>query len=57
MKNQQICHQALFRVYRVHGIQNDRLDLTISEFLTVWKTQYRSRRYQQFCEVNKHEKL
>ena len=37
MKNQWKS-QPLFWVHRVYGIQNDRLDLTINEFLTVLKT-------------------
>ena len=40
------CH-PLFRVHRVLGIQNDRLDLTNNEFLTIWKTQHHSQRYLQ----------
>ena len=33
---------------RGYGIQNDRLDLTINEFLSVWKTMHRGLRYFQF---------
>ena len=39
LKNEQTSHQTLFQVYRVHGIQKNCLNLTINEFLTVWKTQ------------------
>ena len=52
-KNQwKSCH-PLFRVHRVYGIQNDPLDLTINEFLTVWKKQHRSKRYYQITETQK----
>ena len=57
MKNPWKSRHPLFRVHRVYGIQNDRLDLTINEFLTIWKTQHRSKRYLQICEMKKPEKL
>ena len=57
MKNPRKSRHPLFRVHRIHGIQNDRLDLTINEFLTIWKTQHQSKRYLQICEMKKPEKL
>ena len=41
------CH-PLFWVHRVYGIQNNHLDLTINEFLTIWKTIHHIKRYLQF---------
>ena len=57
MKNPWKSRHPLFRVHRVYGIQNDRLDLTINKFLTIWKTQHGSKRYLQICEIKKPEKL
>ena len=56
MKNPWKSRHQLFRVHRVYGIQNDRLDLTVNEFFTVWKTMLRSQRYSQKCKMKKHEK-
>ena len=56
MKNPWKSCNLLFRVHRVYGIQNGHLNLTINEFLTVWKMQYYSKRYQQICEMKTHEK-
>ena len=44
MKNPLKSRHLLFRVHRVYGIQNDRLDLTVNEFLTVLKTLHCSQR-------------
>ena len=50
MKNPwKTCHR-FFRVDRVYIHQNDRLDLTVNEFFTVWKTMFLSQRYFQFFE-------
>ena len=49
------CH-PLFRVHRVYGIQNDRLDLTINKFLTFLKTQHHIKRYLQICETKEKRK-
>ena len=57
MKNPWKSRHPLFLVHRVYGIQNDRLDLTINELLTVWKTMHRSKRYLQISEMKKPEKL
>ena len=57
MKNQGKSLHPLFWVDRGYGIQNNRIDLTINEFLTVWKTQYSSKRYLQICEVKPPKKL
>ena len=38
-------------VYRVYGIQNDRLNLRINEFLLVLKTMHCSQRYLQFFDL------
>ena len=43
MKNPLKSRHLLFRVHRVYGIQNDRLDLTVNEFLTVSKTPHSSK--------------
>ena len=48
MKNQWESRHLLFGVHRGYGIQNDRLDLTINEFLSVWRTMHRGPRYFQF---------
>ena len=48
MKNQWKSRHLLFGVHRGYGIQNDRLDLTINEFLSVWKTMHCGLRYLQF---------
>ena len=48
MKNPWKSRHLLFGVHRGYGIQNDRLDLTINEFLAVWKTMHRGLRYFQF---------
>jgi len=50
MKNPWKSRHLLFGVHRGYGIQNDRLDLTINEFLAVWKTMHRGLRYFQFFE-------
>ena len=57
MKNPWKSRHLLFGVHRGYGIQNDRLDLTINEFLMIWKTQHRSKRYLQICEMKNPEKL
>ena len=57
MKNPLKSRHLLFRVHRVYGIQNDCLDLTINEFLTIWKTQHRSKRYSLICKMKTTEKL
>ena len=50
--------KVLFPICKINfGIQNDCLDLTINEFLTIWKTQHCSKRYLQICEMKKTEKL
>ena len=46
----------LFWVLRVYGIQNDRLDLTITEFLTFLKIQHHIKRYLQICETKEKRK-
>ena len=56
MKNPLKSRHPIFRVHRIHGIQNDRLDLTINEFLTIKKMQYRSKRYLKICEMKKTTK-
>ena len=43
-------HQ-LFRVHRVYGIQNDRLDLTVNKFFMVWKTMLPSQIYSVKCKM------
>ena len=43
------CH-TFFGFHRVYGMQNDRLDLTVNEFFTVWKMMLCSQRYFQFFE-------
>ena len=48
MKNPWKSRHLLFGVHRGYGIQNDRLDLTINEFLSVFKTLHRGPRYFQF---------
>ena len=40
----------------VYVIQNNHLDLSINEFLTVWKKQHQSKRYLQICERKNDEK-
>ena len=41
----------------VYGIQNNHLDPMIDKFLMVWKTQYRSKRYLQICEMKPPKKM
>ena len=48
MKNPWKSRHPLFWVNRVYGIQNDHHDLTINDFLMVWKTMHRSQIYLQF---------
>ena len=38
-------------------MQNDRLDLTINEIFTVWKTMLLSRRYSQKCKMKKLKEM
>ena len=57
MKNPLKSRHLLFRVHRVYGIQNDRLDLTVNEFLTVSKTLHSSKRYSQKCKTKKFKEL
>ena len=48
---------TFFRVDRVYIHQNDRLDLTVNEFFTVWETMLRSQRYSQKCKMKKLKEL
>ena len=57
MKNPKKCRHLLFWVHRVYGMQNERLDLTINEFFTVWKTMLLSQRYSQKCKMKKLKEL
>ena len=50
MKNPWKTRHMFFRVDRVYIHQNDRLDLTVNEFFTVWKMMLLSQRYFQFFE-------
>ena len=47
-KNPWKSRHPLFWIHRVYGIQNDRLNLTINEFLKIWKTMHHSKRYSYF---------
>ena len=57
MKNPLKSRHLLFGVHRVYGIQNDRLNLTVNEFLTVLKTLHSSKRYSQKCKRKKSKEL
>ena len=57
MKNPLKSRHLLFLVHRVYGIQNDYLDLTIREFLTVLKTLHSSKRYSQKCWTKKIQRI
>ena len=50
MKNPWKTRHVFFRVDRVYIHKNDRLDLTVNEFFTVWKMMLLSKRYFQFFE-------
>ena len=54
MKNPWSSRHLLFWVY---GIQNDRLDLTINQFLTFLKMQHHIKRYLQICETKEKRKF
>ena len=57
MKNPWKTRHRFFRVDRVYIHQNDRLDLTVNEFFTVWETMLRSQRYSQKCKMKKLKEL
>ena len=56
-KNEKSMKKTLptFWVHRVYCIQNYRHNITINEFLTVWKMQHRSKRYLQIWEIKRTE--
>ena len=55
MKNPWRGRNPLFWVHRVYGIQNDRLDLTINQFLTFLKMHHHIKRYLQSETKEKKE--